>query len=56
MASELIRELYDYHQWANRVLFDLTAALGEEVADREIGKEFSAPTLRGILTHIYSND
>ncbi len=56
MAVELIRELYDYHCWANRRLFDVAAALGEEIAGREIGKQFSAPTLRGMLAHLYSTD
>ena len=56
MAIELIRELYDYHQWANRRLYDVTAALGDEVAARGTGKHFSAPTLRGMFAHIYSND
>ena len=56
MAVELIRELYDYHRWANRRLFDVTAALSEEIAGREIGTQFSAPTLRGMFAHLYSTD
>jgi uncharacterized damage-inducible protein DinB len=28
MSVELIRELYDYHRWANRRLFDVAAGLG----------------------------
>ena len=27
MSVELIRELYDYHRWANRRLFDVAAGL-----------------------------
>ena len=34
-ALELVRGLYDYHWWANRRLFDVAAALGQEAADRE---------------------
>ena len=29
MAVALIRELYDYHRWANRRLFDVAAGLGD---------------------------
>lgn len=56
MTLELIRELWEYHYWANRRLFEVTAALGEEVAGREVGKQFSAPTLRGMFAHIYGAD
>jgi uncharacterized damage-inducible protein DinB len=56
MALELIRELWDYHHWANRRLFDVTASLGDEVARREVGGHFSVPTLLGMLTHICHSD
>lgn len=57
MASvELIRGLYEYHWWANRRLFDVAASLGEEVAAREAGTQFSFPTLRRMLAHIYGAD
>lgn len=56
MGIELIRELYDYHRWANHRLFDVTAVLGDEVAGREIGKQFSAPMLRRMFAHLYSTD
>lgn len=49
-------ELYAYHRWANRRLFDLAGALGEELCGREIGKQFSFPTLRRTLAHIYGAD
>jgi hypothetical protein len=39
-------ELYAYHRWANRRLFDVASALGEETCAREIGKQFSLPSLR----------
>ncbi len=55
-STELIRGLYDYHWWANRRLFDVAAGLGEEVAAREAGKQFSFPTLRRMLAHIYGAD
>ena len=56
MAMELIRELWEYHHWANRRLFEVTAALGEEVAGREVGKQFSFPTLRRMFAHMYAAD
>jgi uncharacterized damage-inducible protein DinB len=49
-------ELYAYHRWANRRLFDVASALGEEPCGREIGKQFSFPTLRRMLAHIYGAD
>jgi len=55
-SAELIRGLYDYHWWANRRLFDVAAGLGEEVAAREAGTQFSFPTLRRMLAHIYEAD
>ena len=53
---ELVRELYDYHWWANRRLFEAAAALGEDAAGREVGKQFSFPTVRRMLAHIYGAD
>ena len=53
---ELIRGLYAYHRWANRRLFDAAAALGEEAAGHEVGKQFSFPTVRRMLAHIYGAD
>ena len=41
MSLEVIRELYDYHRWANRRLFDVATTLGEEVVSRDPGKQFS---------------
>jgi uncharacterized damage-inducible protein DinB len=49
-------ELYAYHRWANRRLFDIADALGEETCGREIGNQFSFPTLRRMLAHIYGAD
>ena len=56
MTIDLIRELWEYHHWANRRLFEVTAGLGEEVAGREVGTQFSLPTLRRMFAHIYSAD
>jgi uncharacterized damage-inducible protein DinB len=56
MGVELIRGLYDYHWWANRRLFDAAAALGEEACGRELGKQFSHPTVRRMLAHLWEAD
>jgi uncharacterized damage-inducible protein DinB len=53
---EMIRELYDYHWWANHRLFDVAVALGEGVAGREVGGQFSYPTIRRMLAHLYGAD
>jgi hypothetical protein len=52
MSTELLHELWDYHHWANRRLFDVTAALSEETAARHVGKQFSGPTIRGLFTNL----
>jgi uncharacterized damage-inducible protein DinB len=49
---EMIRELYEYDRWANRRLFDAVAGLPAGEAEREIGKQFSFPTLKGMLVHV----
>jgi uncharacterized damage-inducible protein DinB len=55
MSVTLIRELYDYHHWANRRLFGLAADLGDGVT-RDMGKHWSFPTLKGMFAHIYGAD
>jgi uncharacterized damage-inducible protein DinB len=55
MSIALIREHYDYHQWANRQLFELAAGLGA-AATRDMGKHWSFPTLKGMFAHIYGAD
>ena len=55
MAMELIRELYDYHRWANRRLFDVAASLGDAIT-RDMGKHWSVPTVKGMFAHIYASD
>lgn len=56
MSVALIREYWAYHHWANRRLFDVVAALGEDVAGRGIGTQFSEPSLRAMLVHMYGAD
>ena len=56
MELELIRGIWGYHWWGNRKHFDEVAALGEESARKEVGKQFSLPTLKGMLAHIYGVD
>jgi uncharacterized damage-inducible protein DinB len=53
---ELIRAFYDYHRWANRRLFEVAVKLGEDAASREVGNQFSYPTVRRMLAHIYAAD
>ena len=56
MSISIIRELWDYHHWANGRLLDVTAALGETVAGRAMGAQFSMPSLREIFVHVYGAD
>ena len=56
MSLELIRELYDYHRWANHLLFDVARARGEEAVERDMGAQWSFPTVRRMFTHIYGAD
>ena len=55
MAVTLIRELYDYHHWANRRLFDVAVGL-EDAVTREMGKHWSEPTLKAMFAHLYGAD
>jgi uncharacterized damage-inducible protein DinB len=56
MSVAMVRDLYDYHRWANHTLFDVAAALGEEACARELGAHFSVPTLTRMFAHIYGAD
>ena len=56
MSVELIRELYEYHRWANRRLFDIAADLGDGVTMRDMGKHWSFPTIKGTFAHLYGAD
>lgn len=49
-------ELYAYHRWANRRLFDVAGALGEAACARELGQPFSFPTLLRTFAHLYGAD
>lgn len=53
---EMIRGLYAYHRWANRRLLDAAAGLGEEAVGRDVGAQFSFPTVRRMFAHIYGAD
>jgi uncharacterized damage-inducible protein DinB len=55
-ALDLVRGLYDYHRWANRRLFDVATALGEDLASRDVGKQFSFPTITRMFGHLYGAD
>lgn len=55
-ALDLVRGLYDYHWWANRRLFDIAAGLAPGLADRDVGRQFSEPTLTRMLGHLYGAD
>ena len=52
----LVRELYEYHWWANRRLFEAAAALGEKATIREMGAQFSEPTVKALFVHVYGFD
>jgi len=56
MSITLMRDLYEYHRWANRRLFDVAVALGEEACARELGKQFSVPSLTRMFAHVYGAD
>ena len=56
MSVELIREYWAYHHWANRRLFDVVAALGDDAAGREMGTQFSESNPRAMLVHVYGAD
>ena len=56
MSRELIRDLYGYHHWANRRLFDVAAGLGDAAVARDMGKHWSVPTLKGMFAHICGAD
>jgi uncharacterized damage-inducible protein DinB len=55
-ALDVIHELWEYHWWANRRAVELVAALGEETAARDLGRQWSEPTPLGMLAHVYAAD
>jgi uncharacterized damage-inducible protein DinB len=52
MLTEMVKALYAYDRWANRRLFDAVLSLPAGAAEREIGPQFSFPTLKGMLAHV----
>jgi uncharacterized damage-inducible protein DinB len=56
MSVAMIRDLYDYHRWANRRLFDFAGALGEALCSRDVGAQFSVPTVARMFAHVYGAD
>jgi len=56
MSVHMFRELYAYHRWANRRLFDVGTALGEELVSRAVGTQFSYTTVRRMFGHLYGAD
>lgn len=56
MSLDVIREVWDYHHWANRRLFEVAAALPDDVARRAVGQQFSYPTLLEMFAHLYGAD
>lgn len=49
---KLIGPLVDFNYWANRRLLGTVEALPADAFTRELGREFSLPTLQGMLFHI----
>src|SRR6266478_4899281 len=56
MAIQWVPALYSYHRWANHRLLPSVAGLGDEVASRDVGKQFSHPTIARMFGHIYGAD
>jgi uncharacterized damage-inducible protein DinB len=56
MDLPTIRELWDYHRWANHTLFDVAAGLGDAMVAREVGRQFSAPTVREMFEHLHDTE
>lgn len=56
MSIDLVRDLYDYHRWANHRLFDETLKRGEDAVERDLGTHWSFPSVRRMFAHIYGAD
>jgi uncharacterized damage-inducible protein DinB len=56
VSVAMILDLYEYHRWANRTLFDFAAALGEELCGRDVGAQFSHPRVTRMFAHLYGAD
>jgi len=56
MSAAMIRDLYDYHRWANRTLFDFATALGDTLCGRDVGPQFSHSKVTRMFGHLYGAD
>ena len=56
MSTPMVRDLYDYHRWANRRLYDFAAGLGEPTCARDVGPQFSYPRVTRMFAHLYGAD
>ena len=56
MSIEQIRGFYDYHRWANRRLFDVALERGQDAVTRDMGPQWSFPTILRMFAHIYGAD
>ena len=52
MMPVVIRQLFAYDRWANGRLLDVVAALPAEDVTRDLGKQWSCPTLKAMFSHI----
>lgn len=52
---DLARDLYAFHAWANRRLWDAFVALGPR-GTANLGKHFSFPTIKAMFAHILGAD
>ena len=52
MTLDDVRTLFDYDRWANQKLRDAAAKLSPDAIYRELGSQFSFPTLKGTMAHI----
>jgi len=53
---DLIRGLYDYHRWANHRLLEVAAALDAAIVTRDMGTQWSVPTITGMFGHLCGAD
>jgi uncharacterized damage-inducible protein DinB len=54
MSLAMIRDLYEYNRWANHRLFDFANGLAGEICGRDVGTQFSMPTVTKMFGHMYS--
>ncbi len=52
MTLDEVGTLFDYDRWANERLREAVAKLPPDAIDRELGSQFSFPTLKGMMAHI----